>query len=126
MRYIQCIFITVAFSCVSASVFDRKDLPLIVGNVQNKMSVLTNANGLATAQIATNAGILANIQTQLNQVITTNTATKAKNDANNTKLTSLVISLSSFHAAMGATLNANGLAGVGAAYQTLAAAIQAI
>ena len=90
------------------------------------MSVLTNANGLATAQIATNTGILTNIQTQLNQVITTNTATKALNDANNTKVTALVISLSSFHAAMGAILNANGQPAVGAAYQTLAAAIQAI
>jgi len=69
---------------------------LILGNIQNKLSVITNANSLSTAQINTNSGALANIQTQLNQVIAINTATKNANDEANLRLNSLILSISVF------------------------------
>ena len=69
---------------------------MILGNTQNKLSVITNANDLYTVQINTNVGALANIQTQLNQVIAINTATNNANDEANKRLNSLILSISVF------------------------------
>lgn len=149
MRYMQFLFITVVVASVSGglSSYDRKgkfsnkirkslkffknftiftELPLIIGNAQNKLATLTSANNLATSQIAANTGVLNNIQTQLNQVVTTNTATKVANDATNAKLTSLILTFSSLSAALGSTYTANNYPAVGAAYTAMATAIGAI
>jgi hypothetical protein len=101
---------------------------LILGNYKNKLDAIANTNSVGSSQINANSQALRNIQTQLNQVIATITAAKNANDLNNSKLTTLILSLSSFHAGIGAFYTAGGgiFVGVGTAYQNLANAVRVI
>lgn len=90
------------------------------------MNAIISSNDLEAKQI--NANLLAsnNIQSQINQVTKTNQATKDANDANNTKLTTIILTFSSLSAAVGSVFSANRMPAVGAAYQRMSNAIRAI
>jgi hypothetical protein len=99
---------------------------LILANINNKLKVITDANNFNTAQINANAQALNNIQTQVNQIVAINTATRNAVDANNNKLNNLILTISPFSSAIGALYTANGVLGVGAAYQNLANAVRTV
>lgn len=101
-------------------------MPLIVGNLQNKLNTISNSNDLETKQINANLLLLNNIQSQINQVTNTNKATKDANDAANAKLSTFVLTFSSLTAAVGTVFSANRMRAVGAAYQRMANAVRAI